>query len=115
MTGAQRVVIVVTGGAVGALAVVFAALSWDRADQVAGVVSALVGVAGLGAAVWAVLAGRSSRGSVRVSDTGRAVVSGAGDANTGVISPQAGSDVVVERTGDAQAEGGNANTGYREH
>ncbi|MFJ7071901.1 hypothetical protein [Streptomyces sp. NPDC098781] len=75
MAGAQRVVIGVSAGAVAALAAVFSALSWDRADQVAGVISAPAGVAGLGAAVWAAQVSRGSggQGTIRVSDTGRAV------------------------------------------
>lgn len=107
-------VVGLTGGGVAALAVVFATLSWDRADQVAGVVSALVGVAGLGAAVWAALAGGSGTGRVRVSRTGAATTTGTGEANTGVVSSAGDGDIGVHRTGPARSDGGSANTGYRE-
>ncbi|GGZ39337.1 hypothetical protein GCM10010387_36840 [Streptomyces inusitatus] len=107
---------VVTGLAVAVLAGGLSFLSWDRADQLAGVVSALVGVAGLGTAVYAVLlADRPA--AVEVSRTGRAVARG-GDANTGVIAPASGSGagpLSVSDTGDARADGGgSANTGYRQ-
>ncbi len=48
MSGLQRVAACATGVAVAVLAGVFCFLSWDRANQVAGIVSALVSVLALG-------------------------------------------------------------------
>jgi len=73
-----------------------------------------VGVAGLGAAVWAALAGGSRTARVRVSRTGAATSTGPGEANTGAVSSTGDGDVGVHRTGDARSDGGSANTGYRE-
>ncbi|MFE2142271.1 hypothetical protein ACFXA3_11080 [Streptomyces sp. NPDC059456] len=115
MSGGRRTVVGVTGLAVAVLAGVLSFLSWDRANQVAGVVSALVGVAALGTAVCTVLlADRSA--AVHVSRTGRAVARG-GDANTGVVAPASSAmpgPLSVSDTGDARADGGSANTGYRQ-
>ncbi|MGW4227737.1 hypothetical protein ACWEF9_00360 [Streptomyces sp. NPDC004980] len=115
MSGGRRAVLVSTGLAIAVLAGVLSFLSWDRADQVAGVVSALVGVAALGVSVYAVLA--PSRGtSVQVSGTGKAVARGGGDANTGFVAPSGGAtgSASVSTTGDAEADGGDANTGFRQ-
>ncbi|KJY26503.1 hypothetical protein [Streptomyces sp. NRRL S-495] len=114
MSGQQRVVVGVTGLAVGVLAGVFCFLSWDRANQVAGIVSALVAVLALGVAVWTVMAGTGG-GSVRVSETGSATAKGQGSrANSGLAtSGGTRGEMVVERTGDVNSEdGGIASTGY---
>ncbi|MFI0169656.1 hypothetical protein [Streptomyces sp. NPDC017095] len=87
-------------------------LSWDRANQVAGMVSAVVGVAALGIGVCGLLAPTGST-SVQVSRTGRATAIGGGDANTGVLASSSAGAVSVEETGDARADVGSANTGYR--
>ncbi|MCT7350659.1 hypothetical protein N4P33_00400 [Streptomyces sp. 15-116A] len=87
-------------------------LSWNRANQVAGVVSAVVGMAALGVGVCALLAPTGST-SVQVSRTGRATATGGGDANTGAVASTPAGEVSVEETGDARADGGSANTGYR--
>lgn len=111
---AQRVIIGGTGLLVTALAGVFGFLSWDRAGQVASVVAALIAVAALGVAVWAVLSGGSGGGSVRVENTGAATAVGPGSrANTGAVASGDGrGDVSVSGTADARAEdGGSANTG----
>ncbi|MFF8731619.1 hypothetical protein ACF073_34785 [Streptomyces sp. NPDC015171] len=100
--------------AIAVFAGVLSFLSWDRADQVAGVVSALAGVAALGAGVYAVLAPAAA---VRVARTGRATSKGRGDANTGLLSsgPAAAlGPVSVGDTGDARADGGTANTCVRQ-
>lgn len=105
-----------TGLAVAVLAGVLSFLSWDRADQVAGVVSAVVGVAALGVGVYGAL-GPARGPDVQVSATGRAVSRGAGEANTGFVAPAsttAPGSVSVGDTGDAEADGGNANTGFRQ-
>ncbi|MFF0390652.1 hypothetical protein ACFYS8_18465 [Kitasatospora sp. NPDC004615] len=116
----QKTVVVVTGGAVALLAGVLSFLTWDQANKVAGVVSALVAVAALGAAVGGLIAAAKSRaGVVEVSGTGAAVASGAGSVvNTGY---QGGSSfavagqVRVADTGEARAEGGgDANSGHRQ-
>lgn len=113
MTGQQRLVVVASSVVVAALAGVFFFLSWERANQVAGIVSALVGIGSLGAALWAGLAAAPGR-RMRVSRTGNATARGGGSANTGVITPssRAAADTIrVDRTGDAEAEGGQANSG----
>ncbi|MFJ1934279.1 hypothetical protein ACIOGZ_16695 [Kitasatospora sp. NPDC088160] len=112
----RRAIIVATCLAVAVLAGALSFLSWDSANQAAGVVSAVVGVAALGVSVYAVLP--SSRGvAVQVSETGKAMVRGSGDANTGFVAPAAGGlpgSVTVRNTGDAEADSGSANTGFRQ-
>ncbi|WHM35817.1 hypothetical protein [Streptomyces sp. BPTC-684] len=104
-----------TGLVLAGCAGVFSVLSWDRADQVAGVVSALVGIAGLGAAAWAALAGAGGR-TVGVSGTGAATARGGGSANTGLIGVPGSGSTEIGQTGDAHAEGGGsrANTGFEQ-
>ncbi|MFH8691398.1 hypothetical protein ACH4EC_31575 [Streptomyces anulatus] len=105
-----------TGLAVAVLAGVLSFLSWDRAGQVAGVVSAVVGVAALGVSVYGAF-GPSRGPDVQVSATGRATSRGGGDANTGFVAPASTTppgSVSVSDTGDAEADGGSANTGLRQ-
>ncbi|GGS32110.1 hypothetical protein AB0E75_27975 [Streptomyces griseoviridis] len=87
-------------------------LSWDRANQVAGMVSAAVGVAALGVGVCTLLVSTGSM-SIQVSRTGRATATGGGDANTGAVVSSSDGAVFVEETGEARADGGSANTAYR--
>lgn len=113
MSGRQRLAVGLTGLTVAVLAGVFCFLSWDRANQVAGIVSALVGVVALGTGVLSLISGRD--GSVRVANTGPATAVGAGShANTGLTaqgSVQGGME--VDGTAEARAkDGGRANTGY---
>lgn len=109
MTNAQRILVGASGLVVAVLAGVFAYLGLERANQLAGVLSALVGVLALAVAVWALLPGRAP--AVRVRNTGAATARGDGLANTGVTGPARG-PVEVADTGDAQSERGQANTGY---
>ncbi|MFO7252007.1 MAG: hypothetical protein DIU60_014755 [Actinomycetes bacterium] len=110
---ARRWVIAGTAVTVAVLAAVFFVLGLEQADKAASVVSALAGVAALGVAVWAALPAASGGGGIRVSGTGRAVARGGGRANTGVSGrADAMPDRVrVKRTGDAEAETGDANSG----
>ncbi|NEB40884.1 hypothetical protein G3I54_35415 [Streptomyces sp. SID14515] len=104
-----------TGLAVAVLAGALSFLSWDRADQVAGVISAVVGVAALGVGVYGAL-GPPRGPDVQVKATGGAMSRG-GEANTGFIAPASTGTpgaVSVSDTGDAEADGGNANTGFRQ-
>ncbi|MFF8781759.1 hypothetical protein ACF07W_31205 [Streptomyces sp. NPDC015140] len=113
MSGPQRLVAGLTGLAVAVLAGVFCFLSWDRANQVAGIVSALVGVVALGTGVLALVSGRD--GLVRVANTGPATAVGASShANTGVTAQGSmHGGMEVDGTAEARAEdGGRANTGY---
>ncbi|WP_282797577.1 hypothetical protein [Streptomyces sp. CC224B] len=110
--GGRRAVLVTTVLILAVFVGGLSLLGWGRANQVAGVVSAVVGVAALGVGVCALLAPSGST-SVRVSRTGRATAAGGGDANTGAVAPSSGGAVSVEETGDARADGGSANTGYR--
>ncbi|MFF8641116.1 hypothetical protein [Streptomyces sp. NPDC015345] len=112
MRGHRRVVLVVTVLVLAVFAGALSLLSWDGANQVAGVVSAVVGVAALGVGVCALL-GPSGSASVQVSRTGRATAAGGGDANTGAVASSSAGVIAVEETGDARADGGSANTGYQ--
>ncbi|MCZ9350965.1 hypothetical protein NGM36_14325 [Streptomyces mutabilis] len=110
--GDRRAVLVTTVLVLAVFAGALSLLSWDRANQVAGVVSAVVGVAALGVGVCALLAPSGST-SVQVSSTGRATAAGGGDANTGAVASPSDGVVSVGEAGDARADGGSANTGYR--
>ncbi|MEV7192209.1 hypothetical protein AB0N81_10400 [Streptomyces sp. NPDC093510] len=112
LRGDRRAVLITTMLVLAVFAGALSLLSWDRANQVAGVVSAVAGVAALGVGVCALLAPSGST-SVQVSGTGRATATGGGDANTGAVTSSSAGAVSVERTGDARADGGSANTGYR--
>jgi hypothetical protein len=112
----RRMVLVATGGLVAVLAVVLMLLRWDSANKIATVVSAVAAVAAVGVAIWAAVPITSAGKGVRVSRTGRAVAGAGGRANSGFTGPAASgsSDVLVDRTGDADAstgKGGNANSG----
>lgn len=113
MSGRQRLVTGLTGLAVALLGGVFCFLSWDRANQVAGIVSAFVGVVALGTGTLALMGGRD--GAIRVANTGPATAVGAGShANTGLTTQGSlNGGVEVDGTAEARAEnGGRANTGY---
>ncbi|MEV6159474.1 hypothetical protein AB0L53_54995 [Nonomuraea sp. NPDC052129] len=116
---ARRTVIVVTAAVVVVVAVVLAVLRWDDANKLASALSALAGLAAVGVGVWAALPG-SAQGRIRASRTGKAVAGRGGWANTGVsikgapsIKSTAAGDVRADHTGDADASGGDANTGVR--
>lgn len=101
-------VLLVTGLAVAGLGGVFAAVQWDRANQIATLASALAAVAALGVAVWAALPSPGRVSTVRASRTGKATANAGGAAVSGVSGP-AGStqgQVEVADTGDADASGG---------
>jgi hypothetical protein len=103
--GTRRVVLVMTCVIVAALAVVLTVLQWEQANKVATSASALAGVAAVGVAVWAAIRGSSAR--VQVSNTGKATSGPGGKAVTGMSGSVAGADeVVVDKTGDADASGG---------
>jgi hypothetical protein len=113
----RRIAVGATVLTVAVLAVVLRVLHWDTASKVVAVVSALSAVAVVGVTVWGALPGRSAESTnhVAVRKTGRAKAGPGGQANTGLRAP-AGSlpdEVVVESTGDADASGGDANTGIR--
>ncbi|MFF4605206.1 hypothetical protein ACFY12_21040 [Streptomyces sp. NPDC001339] len=113
MSGRQRLVAGLTGLAVAVLAGVFCLLSWDRANQVAGIISALVSVVALGTGVLALMSGHA--GSVRITNTGPATAIGAGShANTGLTAQgSVHGGMEVDGTAEARAEdGGRANSGY---
>jgi hypothetical protein len=106
-------VIVVTAAVVVVVAVVLAVLRWDEANKLASALSALAGLAAVGVGVWAALPG-SALGRIRASRTGKAVARRGGSANTGVSGKgDAAGDVRADHTGDADASGGDANTGVR--
>ena len=111
--GTKRTVVLVTFGVVAVLAVVLLTLTWDEANKVAVVVSALATVAAVGVAVWAALPHGGTTAWLRVSKTGKAKAGMNGVANSGFEglagAPQ--HDVKVTKTGEA--EGGGANTGVR--
>lgn len=109
-----RVVLIVTLFAVSALGVWIAVVTWDEANKIAVVTSALAAVAAVGVAVWAALRGARSTSSIDVSRTGDAVSTGGGRANTGFRGKaRRTSSVRVRDTGRAEADGGDANTGVQ--
>lgn len=101
MRGDRRAVLVRTVLALAVFAGALSLLSWDRANQVAGVVAAVIGVAALGVGVCALLA-PSGGTSVRVSRTGRATATAGGDANTGAVASPVADAVCVGETGDVR-------------
>ncbi|MFF1614165.1 hypothetical protein ACFVYA_40915 [Amycolatopsis sp. NPDC058278] len=97
-----RVVLTISLLVVAGLGLWFALASWDDANKVAAISSALAAVAAVGVAVWAAWRPQSTGRSVRVSDTGKARgnravtgVSGKADA--------IGGSVQVKGSGDATA------------
>lgn len=84
MRGNRRAVMVTTVLVLAVFAGVLSLLSWDRANQVAGTVSAVVGVAALGVGVCGLLAPAGST-TVQVSRTGRATATDSGDADMGAV------------------------------
>lgn len=109
-----RMVLIVTLVAVAVLGVWITVVTWDEANKIAVVASALASVAAVGVAVWAALRGTRSADSIEVSRTGDAVSKGNGQANTGLSGKvrRTGS-VRVHDTGRAEATGGEANSGFR--
>lgn len=110
---ARRLSILLTCVMVAILAVVFAVLSWDRANRLATVTAALAGVAAVGIAVWAAL--RTSAGAeVRVTRTGPATATGAGSTAVSGVTGDPDGPTSVDRTGAARAaDGGDATSGVR--
>lgn len=119
--GVRRIALLITCGAVVCLGVVFAVVGVGTAAVIGSAVSAVSAVAAVGIAVWAALPGgaepkgtREGRARTHVVGTGRAVAGPGGRAVSGVgaDAPLGDSEVVVERTGDADASaGGEAITG----
>ena len=101
-------VIFATCVVVAGLAAALTLTSWNTANQIATVASALGAVAAVGVAVWAALP-RSDSGP-KASHTGSAIATGPESrANTGVIGTGTGA---ADRTGNAKAvDGGSANSG----
>ncbi|MFJ8979919.1 hypothetical protein [Streptomyces sp. NPDC102282] len=91
---------------------VLSLLRWGRANQVAGVVSALVGVGTLGTGVGALLA-PSETTLVHVTRTGGASATGGGDANRGAVVSSSAGAVSIRKIGASQADSGSASTGYQ--
>lgn len=112
---AGRVVLALTSLVVAGLGGWLAVARWEQANHVAAVISTLATVAALGVAVWAVLRRSDRTGGLTASGTGNARAKGAGDANTGVsgLATKGIGHIVVKDTGDADTEGGDANTGIR--
>lgn len=120
--GVRGIALLITCGAVVCLGVVFAVVGVGTAAVIGSAVSAVSAVAAVGIAVWAALPGgaepkgteREGRGRIHIVGTGRAVAGPGGRAVSGVGAgaPLGDSEVVVERTGDADASaGGEAITG----
>lgn len=112
----RRIVIIVTGVVVTGLCVVFVWVGWGNANMLAAVISAVAGVAAVGATVWAA-AGQpgvdGSRVRLRVVRTGAATATAGGFANAGIMGRGVdGLEAVAEDTGDARGSG-DANTGIR--
>ncbi|WP_234385549.1 hypothetical protein [Streptomyces scabiei] len=115
MSAGQRKVVILTGLVVGLLAGSFSFMSWSHANQVAGVFSALLSVAGIGITIWVALSNNSLPG-IRVSSTGRASATHGGNANTGFVGNQSAATSIsasVESSGDVEAAGGEGNSGIK--
>lgn len=98
-----------------ALVVVACLVGLETGDGVASIAGACTGLAGLVVAVRAgAPAGPTGGPVVRVRRSGRAVARGSGRALTGVHAPagQPGT-FLVDRSGDAEADGGDADSGLR--
>ncbi|XVS67809.1 hypothetical protein ACQPYE_17720 [Actinosynnema sp. CA-299493] len=108
----ERAALLLTCLVVAALGGWFALARWDDANKVAAIASALGAVAAVGVAVWAALRTSAASRSVVVRRTGRAEARGGGAANSGVRGRMQGR-VRVDRTGDALADDGDANSGVR--
>lgn len=112
----RRMALAVTALAVAALGVVLTVVRWDDANKIAVVVSALTAVAAVGISVWAALPGGAAPTPPwRASQTGKAVAGQGSQANTGISAPAAlaSAPLQVDNTGDAEATGGDANSGIR--
>jgi hypothetical protein len=112
--GTRRVVLMITGVLVAALAGVLPALQWEQANKIATAISALAAVASIGLAAWAAIPG--ARTTIRVSNTGKAISGRQGKAVTGIEgrSAQLTGDISIDHTGDADAsKGGEAGSGIQ--
>jgi hypothetical protein len=112
----SRWVLLGTGAAVVVAVVAFVAVGWDRVEGLAAVLTVLVGLAGLGLAVWAGLPPRAARTSVEVNNSGSVYRAGTSAAVvTGVDVVGAGPDsVLVRDSGKVDGDGdGDVTTGFR--
>ncbi len=98
----RRLVLLVTGLTVAALAATLAVVQWELADRIASAASAIAGVAAVGVAVWAALPAASV--SIRVLHTGKAAAGLGGSATSGLSGPRVGlpATIHVEGTGDGE-------------
>ncbi len=99
-----RVVLTISLLVVAGLGVWFTLASWNDANKVAAISSALAAVAAIGVAVWAALRNPSADRSITVSHTGKARGKRAVTGVSGTAEA-AGGSVRVKRTGDATASG----------
>jgi hypothetical protein len=111
----RRMVLLVTVLAVAGLLAWLSVVKWDSASKIATVVCALGAVAAVGVALWAALPAAQWTKDILASRTGKAVARGGGSATTGVRAPGGGSGgpIRADRTGDAEADGGDATSGIR--
>lgn len=95
---------------IGSMIAVWVFVDLGTAGAVASVFGAVAGIGGL---IWTVMSGVSGHGPVlSVRRTGKASAAHGGRANSGVILPRGRiGEATAEDTGDAQADGGSANTG----
>lgn len=110
----QTLVLILTAAVVACLGAWFVLASWDHANRVATVLSALGALAAIGVAIWAALRGSSVRSSINAKGTGDATAMGSSSANTGIrVSKSDHSGrMEVKDTGKARADdGGDANSG----
>lgn len=95
---------------IAAMVLVWLLVDLGTADGLASVVGACSGVAGL---AYGILGGQQNDPIVRAASTGTATSRNQGQANTGITGPatRVGGQMQAEHTGDADADGGTANTG----
>ncbi|MFF1918188.1 hypothetical protein ACFVYE_43065 [Streptomyces sp. NPDC058239] len=97
---------------IAAMVLVWLLVDLGTADGLASVVGACAGVAGL---AYAMLGGQQNDPVVHAANTGTATARNQGQANTGITGPATRLDgqMQAEHTGDADADGGTANTGIQ--
>lgn len=113
MQGWKRITLIATASVlIAAMIATWLLVDLGMADGAASVIGASAGVGGL---VYALMGGSQATVVLKATQTGKAVSTGRGDANTGIRHQSAtrGVQASAENTGDAEAAGadGSANTG----
>ena len=101
----KRVVLIATGILVALVAGVFSTISWDRASQVASVLSAVIAIVSLSATIIQIIpTGHSAPISVKNSGSARANNDGIAISEVFVTDVQPVTNIEIDRSGSAIAE-----------